>query len=147
MHHDCNYEIYISSTKSTRICPTVVFLPQKYPLPATSSSHRFHMMILRKRHTGNDRHTIQYSELHTLQDFSERLALWFNNEIESKHFGGSCNVSLEGVAVRFFNANASCDSSPVMESSSHFYQIPRYKIVQLWTATWTSWFDIWKMKE
>ena len=77
--------------------------------------HRFHMMILSKRHTGNDRQRIEYGEVHSLQDFAERLTLRFNNEIQTEHFGGSCTVSLEGIAVRFFTANASRHSSPVME--------------------------------
>ena len=73
------------------------------------------MMILGKRHTGNDRQRIQRGELHSLQDFAERLTLRFNNEIQTEHFGGSCTVSLEGVAVRFFTAGASRQASPVME--------------------------------
>ena len=89
----------------------------KHYLPALLKYcwHRFHMMILGKQQTGNDRQIIQYGEVHTLQDFAERLALWFNNEIQTKHFGGSCTVSLEGVAVRFFTNGACRDSSPVME--------------------------------
>ena len=54
--------------------------------------HRFHMMILGKRHTGNDRQRIQRGEFHSLQDFAERLTLRFNNEIQTEHFGGSCTV-------------------------------------------------------
>ena len=57
------------------------------------------MIILGKRHTGNDRMRIERGELHTIQDFAERLTLRFNNEIQTEHFGGSCTVSLEGVAV------------------------------------------------
>ena len=45
---------------------------------------------------------IKPGEFHTIQDFAERLTLQFNNEIQTEHFGGSCTVSLEGVAVRFF---------------------------------------------
>ena len=59
------------------------------------------MMILGKRHTGNDRQRIQHGGLHTIQDFAERFTLWFNNEIQTEHFGGPCTVLLEGVAVRF----------------------------------------------
>ena len=77
--------------------------------------HRLHMMILGKRHTGNDRQRIECGEVHSLQNFAERLTLWFNNEIQIEHFGGSCTVSLEGVAVRFFTNGAHCYSSPVME--------------------------------
>mmetsp|Transcript_78877 Transcript_78877/g.160058 ORF Transcript_78877/g.160058 Transcript_78877/m.160058 type:complete len:98 (-) Transcript_78877:37-330(-) len=73
------------------------------------------MTILGKRHTGNDRQRIQYGELHSIQDFAERLTLCFNNEIQTEHFGGSYTVSLEGVAVRFFPSGARRDSSPVME--------------------------------
>jgi len=40
IHHYWNYEIYFLSTKGTRNCPTVVFLPQKFPLPSTSSQYR-----------------------------------------------------------------------------------------------------------
>ena len=57
---------------------------------------------------------IQRGELHTIQDFAERLTLRFNNEIQTEHFGGSCTVSLEGVAVRFFPGEASVHA-PVME--------------------------------
>ena len=74
------------------------------------------MMILSKRHTGNDRQRIQSGEFHSLQDFAERLTLRFNNEIQTEHFGGSCTVSLEGVAVRFFPAGAHVEA-PVM----HFF--------------------------
>ena len=73
------------------------------------------MMILGKRHTSNDKQRIEHGELHSLQDFSERITLQFNNEIQTEHFGGSCIVSLEGVAVRFFTNGACCHSSPVME--------------------------------
>eukprot|EP00534_Pseudo-nitzschia_fraudulenta_P002916 CAMPEP_0201117110 /NCGR_PEP_ID=MMETSP0850-20130426/1185_1 /ASSEMBLY_ACC=CAM_ASM_000622 /TAXON_ID=183588 /ORGANISM="Pseudo-nitzschia fraudulenta, Strain WWA7" /LENGTH=162 /DNA_ID=CAMNT_0047381351 /DNA_START=650 /DNA_END=1138 /DNA_ORIENTATION=+ len=52
------------------------------------------------------------SELHSLQDFTERLTLRFNNEIQTEHFGGTCTVSLEGVAVKFFSRGS---TSPVME--------------------------------
>ena len=40
MHHYRNYKIYIPSTKSTRNCPTVVFLPQNFPFCATSFQDR-----------------------------------------------------------------------------------------------------------
>ena len=73
------------------------------------------MMILGKRHTGNHRQMIQSGELHSLQDFAERFTLRFNNEIQTEHFGSSCTISLEGVALRFFTAAARHESSPVME--------------------------------
>ena len=74
------------------------------------------MMIVGKQHTGNDRQRIQRGKFHSLQDFAERLTLQFNNQIHTEHFGGSCIVSLEGVAVRFFTAGARHhQSSPVME--------------------------------
>ena len=87
-----------------------------YYLPALLKYrwHRFHMTILGKRHTGNDRQRIQRGEFHSLQDFAERLTLRFNNEIQTEHFGGSCTVSLEGVAVRFFPSGARVEA-PVME--------------------------------
>ena len=72
------------------------------------------MMILGKRHTGNDRQRIQRGEVHTIQDFAERLTLCYNNEIQTEHFGGSCTVALEGVAVRFFPSGA-CVDAPVMQ--------------------------------
>ena len=53
--------------------------------------------------------------MHTLQDFAERLTLKFNNEIQTEHFGGSCTVSLEEVAVRFFTNEGRRGSIPVME--------------------------------
>ena len=37
--------------------------------------HRFHMIILGKQHTGNDRQLIKPGEFHTIQDFAERLTL------------------------------------------------------------------------
>ena len=78
----------------------------QYYLPALLKYpwYWFHMMILGKRHTGNDRQRIECGELHSLQDFSGRLTLWFNNEIQIEDFGCSCTVSLEVVAVRFFTA-------------------------------------------
>ena len=92
--------------------------------------HRFHMVILGKRHTGKDRQLIEPGEFHTIQDFAERLTLRFNNEIQTEHFGGSCTVSLEGVAVRFFTSRARRQSSPVMEFFT-FYQIQKSRIAQL----------------
>ena len=53
---------------------------------------------------------------------------------------------LEGVAVRFFSRDAAA-TSPAMEFFTHSYQTWRYKIVQLWIRTWTSWFNISKIKE
>ena len=53
--------------------------------------------------------------MHNLQDFAEQLTLWFNNEIQTEHFGGSCTVSFEGVAVRFFPSGALLDAPAVME--------------------------------
>ena len=55
--------------------------------------------------------------MHSIEDFAEKLILQFNNEIQTEHFGGSCTVSLEGVAVRFFRIR-DVDvgaTSPVME--------------------------------
>ena len=73
--------------------------------------HRFHMIILGKQHTGNNRQLINPGEFHSIQDFAERLPLPFNNEIQTEHFGGTCTVSLEEVAVRFFRRDS---ASPVL---------------------------------
>ena len=58
------------------------------------------MMILGKQHTGNDRQRIEYGELHSLQDFAERLTLQFNDEIQTEHFGGSWLGLVVGVAKK-----------------------------------------------
>jgi hypothetical protein len=39
-HHYRNYSVFITATRAIRICDTVVFLPTKFPMPATSSTDR-----------------------------------------------------------------------------------------------------------
>ena len=64
--------------------------------------HRFLYIILSKNHTGRDRKNINVGEVWTQRDFSERLILKFNKEAQLENFGGVRTVSLEGVAVEFF---------------------------------------------
>jgi hypothetical protein len=39
-HHYRNYSVFITATRAIRVCDTVVFLPTKFPMPATSSADR-----------------------------------------------------------------------------------------------------------
>jgi hypothetical protein len=39
-HHYHNYSVFITATHAIRVCDTVVFLPAKFPMPATSSADR-----------------------------------------------------------------------------------------------------------
>ena len=64
--------------------------------------HRFLYIILSKNHTVRDRRNINVGEIWTQIDFAERLTLKFNKESQLEHFGGGRTVSLEGVAVEYF---------------------------------------------
>jgi hypothetical protein len=37
----------------------------------------------------------------TIRDYTEWLKFEFNNEIQSEHFGASCNLSIEGCNGRY----------------------------------------------
>ena len=40
-----------------------------------------------------------------MRDFSERLTLKFNKEVQAEHFLGGATVSIEGVATEFWKEN------------------------------------------
>jgi hypothetical protein len=39
-HHYHNYSVFITTTRAIHVCDTVVFLPTKFSMPATSSADR-----------------------------------------------------------------------------------------------------------
>eukprot|EP00534_Pseudo-nitzschia_fraudulenta_P002685 CAMPEP_0201124500 /NCGR_PEP_ID=MMETSP0850-20130426/14234_1 /ASSEMBLY_ACC=CAM_ASM_000622 /TAXON_ID=183588 /ORGANISM="Pseudo-nitzschia fraudulenta, Strain WWA7" /LENGTH=80 /DNA_ID=CAMNT_0047391925 /DNA_START=558 /DNA_END=797 /DNA_ORIENTATION=- len=51
--------------------------------------------------------------------------LRFNNEIQTEHFGGSCTVSLDGVAVRFFpdGSHSALPLSQILRFTIHHSQL------------------------
>ena len=79
--------------------------------------HRFLYIILSKNHTGKDGECIVPSQVYSHRDFSERLKLEFNNQVQEEYYAGGATVSLEGVAVKFF---PSADDTTTMEFHSYF---------------------------
>ena len=66
--------------------------------------HRHHYILLSKNICGLDRKkSLKPGDIETTRDYAERLSFELNNEIMSQHFGNSISLSMEGVAVRFFN--------------------------------------------
>jgi hypothetical protein len=56
----------------------------------------------------------------TIRDYAERLKFEFNNEIQSEHFGASCNLPIEGRSVRYMH-----QLNVMMEMHSHFSDTSR----------------------
>ena len=57
------------------------------------------------------------SQVYSHGDFSERLKMEFNNQVQEEYYAGATTVSLEGVAVKFIPAG---DDTRTMEFHSYF---------------------------
>ena len=68
--------------------------------------------------TGRDGESIMPSQVYSHRDFSERLKLEFNNQVQEEYYAGGATVSLEGVAVKFFPMGN--DTATGMEFHSFF---------------------------
>ena len=64
-------------------------------------------------------------EVNLLRDFAERLSLWFNNAIQTKHFGNTLTVSNEGIAVWFFPPSRNGDK-PNTDFFTHLSDTKQY---------------------
>jgi hypothetical protein len=76
------------------------------PLLKKYALHSAYVRILSKNGCGRMRFEWFKSEdaVKIIRDYAERLKFEFNNEIQSEHFGASCNLSIEGCSVRYMHA-------------------------------------------
>ena len=63
--------------------------------------HGFLHIILSQNVIGKDREDIIVNETSTHRDYSERLKVEFDNQVQEEHHSGSPNISLEGCAIKF----------------------------------------------
>lgn len=80
--------------------------------------HLFKMLVLGKTFTTDVRqNSLRHNEFAMSHDFAEALAITHNEEIQSKHFGGSVTVSIEGYTCHY----RASDTDPTMKFDFHSF--------------------------
>ena len=64
--------------------------------------HLFLVIMLSNNHASLLRENIQPTDVWSSRDFAERLTLMFNKQAQHEYFTGGSTISLEGVAIKFF---------------------------------------------
>ncbi len=100
--------------------PIGLFMTDFYiPLLKKYALHSAYVRILSNNGCGRMRYEWFKNEdapiVKTIRDYAERLKFEFNNEIQSKHFGASRNLSIEGCSVWHLYPSDAADEPPCVD--------------------------------